>query len=277
MSSDPTPPPVPSAPAALSAYAPAQTASALTASTSPAVPARTTQATSPAPTAPQPPTHPVSSVPPAQPAQTAAPSTTTTVPHSPSTTTSHAPGSVAPPAIDEAIPTIIDSTVTREIERLWTEHVAAQASFEKNSKEHSKAEGSFRKSREELRDIRDRLSTLLHQVKPLISRPGCGGGWSSFLAERQISRSTADALVRSHAKTLATNAESNCSTRQIVDAPEIAIRHYLKRQWPRLSQLVKTPEDLEMFITALSETAEKSFDADGEAQGSTSNGAAQTG
>jgi hypothetical protein len=83
-----------------------------------------------------------------------------------------------------------------EIGQLWTKHLAAQTSFEKNGEEHTKAQDSFRKSREELKQVRDKLSKLLHELKPLISRPGRGGGWSSFLVDRQIPRSTADGLIR---------------------------------------------------------------------------------
>jgi hypothetical protein len=146
-----------------------------------------------------------------------------------------------------------------EIEQLWAKHVTVQATFEKNNEEHTKVQGSFRKSREELKEVRDKLSRLLHEIKPLISRPGRGGGWSSFLAERQISRSTADALVRKCEKTITSKGEANCSGQQITEQPETAIRGYLLRQWPMLSQLLKTREHLEVYVSALEEKAEKSF------------------
>jgi hypothetical protein len=142
--------------------------------------------------------------------------------------------------------------LTVEIERLWTRHLAAQSSFEKNNEEHTKAQGSFRKSRAELKDLRDKLSELLHELKPLISRPGRGGGWSSFLEEQGIPRSTGDNLVRAYEKTL-NSEERNCTTEPIPERPETAIRSYLHGLWPRLSKIVKTPQDLEMFIIALKE------------------------
>jgi hypothetical protein len=194
------------------------------------------------------------------------------VPHSPSTTTSHAPGSVAAPAIDEAIPAVADSPVAPspeaarlavEIERLWVKHVAAQVTFDKNNEEHTKARGSYRKSRAELKEVRDKLSKLLHELKPLISCPGRGGGWSSFLEKRDIPRSTGDSLVRAYKKTL-NSEEKSCTTEQLPEQPEMAIRGYLLRQWPMLSRLLKTREHVKVYVSALEEKAEKSFTANGE-------------
>jgi hypothetical protein len=182
------------------------------------------------------------------------------------------PGPVAPPAAYEATSAVVDSPdapspdrarLISEIERLWTEHVAAQASFETTGEEHTKAKGSFRKSREELRGIRDRLSKLLNEIKPLISRPGRGGGWSGFLLEHQIPRSTGDSLVRAYQKTL-NSEEKSCTTEQLSEQPEMAIRSYLLRQWPMLSRLLKTREHVKVYVSALEEKAEKSFAANGE-------------
>jgi hypothetical protein len=160
-----------------------------------------------------------------------------------------------------------EERLTVEIERLWTKHSAAQASFEKNNEEHTKTQSSFRKSRAELKDTRDRLSKLLHELKPLISRPGRGGGWSRFLMTKKIPRATADSLVRAHKKTL--NSEGkNCSAEQITEPPETAIRRYLQGLWPRLSRVVTTRESVELFIAVLRETAEKSFAANGESSNS---------
>jgi hypothetical protein len=248
-----------------------------TASHTPAVPAHVAQAAPAVSTASHVPAYPIPSAPPAQPAQTAASSTKTAVPHSPVPTASHAPGSVAPPAVDEAIPAVADSTdaptpvearLAIENERLWAKHVAAQATFDKNNDEHTKTQGTFRKSRAELKELRNRLSKLLHELKPLISRPGRGGGWSSFLTKKQIPRATGDSLVRAYQKML-NSEEKSCTTEQITEQPvterpETVISRYFQGLWPRLSQVVKSPEQVEMFIAVLRETAEKSFAANGE-------------
>ena len=79
-----------------------------------------------------------------QPAPAVAASTKVTVPPS--------PGPIAPPASGEATPAVVDSSVapspeekrlTSEIECLWREHVAAQASFEQSDEEHTKAQAHF--------------------------------------------------------------------------------------------------------------------------------------
>lgn len=281
-----TAPPVLSKAPAPSAPVPAEMPSAPPAPTPSAHPAHAVQAVSPTPTASYAPTRPVPPAPPAQPTPTATSSTKTTVPSSPASAASHVPGPVASPAAEEATPAVVDSTaapspeekrLTSEIGQLWTKHVAVQASFEKNNAEHTKAQGSFRKSREELKDIRDRLATLLHQVKPLVCRLGRGGGWLGFLGGQGIPRSTADRLVRAQDKAINSVGKS-CATEQInSESNEVTIQRYARALWPKLSKTVDTSEALVMFITELRRLAEKSFGADVEAPDSASNDAAQSG
>jgi hypothetical protein len=74
----------------------------------------------------------------------------------------------------DAIPTDIDSAeaeLTNEIGKLWQVHTEAQT--------------SVRKSRDELKLIRTSLSRKLHELKAVLSRPGRGGAWSSFLWHRR--------------------------------------------------------------------------------------------
>jgi seryl-tRNA synthetase len=148
----------------------------------------------------------------------------------------------------------------KEIERLWAKHSVAEKLFKKSGENHSDAQGTFRKSREELRGLRDELSKVLYELKPLMCCLGRASLWVNFLNCQDIPRSTADHLVRVYQKTL-TPEEKNCATEQIPEQPETAIRSYLHGLWPRLSKVVKTPKDLEMFITAL---REKSFASKGE-------------
>ena len=262
---------------ALPAPAPAQVPTAHPASTPSAPPTHRVQTVPSGSTAPHTPAHPVSSAPPAQPEQKVATFTKITVDPLPTPTASHAPGPVPPSAADEATPAAADPTVTQspeekrltiEIGRLWKEHSEAQANFEKNNNEHAKTEVPFRKSRAELKELRNKLSKLLHELKPLISRPGRGGGWSSFLTKKQIPRATGDSLVRAYQKML-NSEEKSCTTEQITEQPvterpETVISRYFQGLWPRLSQVVKSPEQVEMFIAVLRETAEKSFAANGE-------------
>jgi hypothetical protein len=79
---------------------------------------------------------------------------------------------------------------------------------------HGQTQGTLKKSREEIKRIRADLSERLHQLKAVLSRPGRGGAWSSFLGAQKIPRSTADRLVRGHEKMIAVK-EGNCTTEQI--------------------------------------------------------------
>jgi hypothetical protein len=128
---------------------------------------------------------------------------------------------------------------------------------------HTEAQGSVRKSREELKEIRANLSERLHELKSVLSRPGRGGAWSSFLETQRIPRSTADRLVRGYEKTVGTE-EKSCTTEQIPEATEVTVRRYMQGLWPRLSRVLATRESVELFIAVLRETAEKSFAANGE-------------
>src|SRR4051812_25000223 len=107
------------------------------------------------------------------------------------------------PAAD--VQTIVNSAETQlanEIGELWQIHAQAQT--------------SLHKTRDELKLIRTNLSRRLHELKAVLSRPGRGGAWSSFLESQRIPRSTADRLVRGHEKTLKIEGE-NCATEQIAE------------------------------------------------------------
>jgi hypothetical protein len=271
-----------------SAPLPAQAASALTAPTptkqstplSPTAPhAMTTPAAPPAATATHAPAGPVQTERPAQPilttpaAKTAAPTAPTSLPvaghaavsgnttapiqsaskvSAQQTTASTSPvastgldSSLADPAAEEKL--------SNEVDVLW--------------KAHTEAQGSVRKSREELKEIRANLSARLRELKSVLSRPGRGGAWSSFLETQKIPRSSADRLVRSYEKTLGTG-EKNCTAEQIHEATEVTVRRYMQGLWPRLSRVLATRESVELFIAVLRETAEKSFAASGESSDS---------
>ena len=249
------------------------------------------------PTPPVPPAHPVQAVSPAshQPAhagqtapvahtaQTATPPVKTTVPPLSAPIASHLPGSAqsepvatvpkaalaAPPTpaasvtADEEPPvasTPEEVQLTKEIDQLWTAHSQAQGALQKNREVTAK-------SRENAAKIRADLAGRLNKLKALLSRPGRGGRWSSFLTDQQIPRSTADSLVRAYKKTL-NSEEKSCTTEQLPEQPEMAIRGYLLRQWPMLSQLLRSREYVKVYVSALEEKAEKSFAANGESPAS---------
>jgi hypothetical protein len=145
----------------------------------------------------------------------------------------------------EVNPSTLDPTevnLTTEIEQLW--------------QVHSKAQTSLSRSRAEVKVVRDDLFRRLHELKAVLSRPGRGGAWSSFLEAQKIPRSSGDRLVRGHEKKLAS--EKNCTAEQIVESTEVTVRRYLQGLWPRLSRVLTTREAVDLFIDALNRAAERS-------------------
>lgn len=152
------------------------------------------------------------------------------------------------------VPTTIDSAeaqLTNEVADMW--------------RIHNQAQTSLPKTRAELKQIRANLSHRLHELKAVLSRPGRGGAWSSFLESQRIPRSTADRLVRGYDKTIAAEGE-NCPSGQIPESTETTVRRYCNALWPRLSRILKSRESVEIFIVELRQTADKSFGVDAEAQ-----------
>jgi len=126
---------------------------------------------------------------------------------------------------------------------------------------HSQAQSLLTKSRAEMKMIRGNLSHRLYELKSVLARPGRAGAWSSFLAAEKIPRSSADRLVRAHAKTLSIE-RNNCLSEHITEPVEATVRRYLLGLWPRLSRVLTTPEGIEIFIIELRQIAEKSFAGD---------------
>ena len=218
---------------------------------SPAPPTQTVSAqTAPAPTAPS--AKPVQAAPPAE----------TTVLASPAPRTPETRIAPSVPTAPVTSPTVADSSVTdpgekqlnNEIGQLW--------------RAHSEAQGSLRMSREEVKKVRADLSRHLHELKSILSRPGRGGAWLSFLKEQSIPRSTADRMVNAHEKTISEDV-GNCPTGASKPEPaEVVVARYLNGLWPKLSRVLTTREHVAMFIAALTNITEKSFAANGESSNS---------
>jgi hypothetical protein len=180
----------------------------------------------------------------------------TTVPASPAPRIPETEISSAPTAAAGTSPDVIDSSVTdpaekqlnTEIWQLW--------------KAHSEAQGFLRMSREEAKKIRADLSQRLYELKLVLSRPGRGGAWFSFLQAQAIPRTTADRLVNAHGKTIPGTVENCPSGASKVHEPtDVVVHRYLQGLWPKLSRVITTHEHMEIFITALTNIAEKSFAA----------------
>lgn len=135
-----------------------------------------------------------------------------------------------------AVVAVNEPELVAEISQLWATHMQAHT--------------AVKKTRDELKLIRANLALRLHELKSVLSRPGRGGAWSSFLNSERIPRSTADRLVRCHAKTLAGD-EDSCTTEQICEPTEATVRRYFHGLWPRLSRVLTSPEAVEIFIADL--------------------------
>lgn len=78
-----------------------------------------------------------------------------------------------------------ENQLTVEIKTLWSDNVRLSSDRKATAKE--------------LRQIRASLAERLYAMKSLLSRPGRGGQWRSWLKERGIPRSSADRLCDRHA------------------------------------------------------------------------------
>lgn len=153
--------------------------------------------------------------------------------------------------VDPADPEPTEAQLKREVDALW--------------QDHKQAKSSARKTNKELKLLRDNLARKLHELKNVLSRPGCKGEWSSFLDSHSIARTTANRLVDAHEK-LITPAPSNSPSGTTVEPMEVVVRRCLDLYWKRLSPVLSTPEAVELFIDGLRRLAERSFRADDEAR-----------
>ncbi|MGD0694787.1 MAG: hypothetical protein ABSB82_08015 [Terriglobia bacterium] len=121
-----------------------------------------------------------------------------------------------------------------EIAQLWTVHVQAK--------------GVVRKTREEMKAVRQRLSERLSEIKPLLVRPGRSGQWSAWLKERGISRASADGLVRRYAAALPGHESTH---EEISNPPDDSAENLAKVVWSRLKKVLATDQSAIDFIGCL--------------------------
>lgn len=159
---------------------------------------------------------------------------------------SHSASAIAAKVVDGSTATLSPDEVhlTEEIDSLW--------------KAHTEAQGFLRLSREDAAKTRAALSKRLHELKSVLSRPGRGGAWFSFLKAQAIPRTSADRLVKAHEKSIAP-AEISCTAGATTESPEVVIRRYLNGLWPKLSRVLTSREHVEVFVTELTQMAGKSF------------------
>lgn len=97
-----------------------------------------------------------------------------------------------------------------------------------------------------IRGLDQKLSQTLYQMKSMLSKPGRNGGWSSWLAERGISRATADRLSNRFAKSRGLD---KLLHEAIQDEPtESEIGTLFAAVWPRLERKLTTPSSRFQFL-----------------------------
>jgi hypothetical protein len=112
-----------------------------------------------------------------------------------------------------------------EIRQLWAVHVEAKT--------------TVKKTKTELKAIRERLSERLFEMKQLLVKPGRSGGWSSFLRSEGIAKATGDRLVRGHEKTI--NPEPNMVSEQVSEPTPVDAQRLFESVLPRLKGKLTTP------------------------------------
>jgi len=150
------------------------------------------------------------------------------------------PEAEAQPGTAQADDTAIETQLTQEISNLWSDNVRLSADRKTTAKE--------------LRLIRASLAERLYAMKSLLSCPGRGGQWRSWLRGRGIPRSTADRLASRHAETLVT--ADNVPTEAISDAGEDKVERLCAAMWPRLSKTLKDDSAVYAFICRLAAVSE---------------------
>ena len=132
----------------------------------------------------------------------------------------------------------VEMQLTEEINTLWSDHVRLSA--------------NRRVTARELRQIRSTLAERLYEMKSLLSRPGRGGQWRSWLKERGINRSSADRLVAHHGETLC-NHEEDAPGEAISNSPDDSAEKLARDVWSRLRKVLDTHETVVRFLASIAE------------------------
>jgi hypothetical protein len=130
-----------------------------------------------------------------------------------------------------------EQNLDESIDSLWTAHLRA-----KNAARATKAE---------LSDIRAKLGAQLSEMKEMLSKPGRGGQWSSWLQEKGIPRATADRLVKGHERSL--NPDANRPNEATSEPTEEEVMRCFNSLWPKLRRTLRTRQSLLLFVEMLTD------------------------
>ena len=128
-----------------------------------------------------------------------------------------------PASESDSAPVQIEALLTADIARLWANHVQVRS--------------AARRTKEELRDLRNKLGEKLCELKKVLAVPGRAGRWSAFLKEQRLPRTTSDRLISKHAQANGLGVD-NCTSGAITqDATgrELALKRVLAKLTPILT------------------------------------------
>jgi hypothetical protein len=148
------------------------------------------------------------------------------------------PETEAQPDPTQADDGAVEIQLTNQISSLWSENTRLNADRRTTAKD--------------LREIRTILAERLYEMKSLLSRPGRGGQWRSWLKERGINRSSADRLVAHHGETLCNHEEDaphEATSNSQADTAEKLARDV----WSRLRKVLDTHETVVRFLASIAE------------------------
>jgi len=124
-----------------------------------------------------------------------------------------------------------EDQLSQEIKLLWSAH--------------AKTKNETRQSRQELTKLRAELGNQLNQFKTLLVRTGRSGGWSAFLREQNIPRTTAERYIEKHERLLQ---PSNCPSGTVTHTSIDSVDELIKKLCPKLVRHLTTPEAVYQFF-----------------------------
>jgi hypothetical protein len=133
---------------------------------------------------------------------------------------------------DSIGPSDNEEKLAKEIRDLWTAHEGAQP--------------AATKTKAEIKDVRERLSERLCQMKQLLAKPGRRGGWSSFLRVEGFAKATADRLVRKHQAP--SGPQPNVVSEEVSEPTEADVERFFESLVPRLEQRLATARAAYRFL-----------------------------
>jgi hypothetical protein len=122
--------------------------------------------------------------------------------------------------------------LSETITELWTtrQHYSTEVKYERQC----------------IRGLDSRLGQMFFQLKSILAKPGRNGGWSSWLAERNISRATADRLVVRFARSR--GLYNRLPHEASPEPTELQIKALCANIWPRCEKTLTTPQSRYAFL-----------------------------